>query len=516
MCILVAGFINFKQGMSTIRKQSILSSIVIYIGFAIGLLNTYIFGREEYFTTEQYGLYSLFNALAVLFSSLAAFAMPAFIYKFFHYYKDNLPHRKNDMVSWALLISTIGFLLVLAASLVFENLIVRKYSENSALFVQYYYWLFPLSFGLTIYTVLEAFALGLRKPVLMSFFKEVEWRLFTTVLLILFMAGVVKDFDLFIKIYAFSYPAIALSILIYLLATKQITFTFSVSKVTRRFFKKIAIFSFFVYSSTIIFSVAAVFDTLVVASVLDDGLAKAGILGLATILTSVIQAPQRGVINASISSLSRAWKAKDLRSLQHIYERSSINLLIFSVVIFVLLALNYTEAIDTMKLKPEFKIGFYAFIFMGLTRIVDMGSGVNAQIIATSIYWRFELITGFILMACMLPLNYFLTIRFDITGPGIANLISFTIYNGVRIWFLWHKFKLQPFSKNSLYTLFVGAIVYAICHFAFAGIHGFPGLIIRSIVAVVLFVICIWRFNLSPDVRPVLQTLLNRVQQMRK
>ena len=67
-----------------------------------------------------------------------------------------------------------------------------------------------------------------------------------------------------------------------------------------------------------------------------------------------------------------------------------------------------------------------------------------------------------------------------------------------------------------MYTLFVGAIVYAICHFAFAGIHGFPGLIVRSTVAVVLFVICIWRFNLSPDVRPVLQTLLNRVQQMRK
>lgn len=502
--------------MSTIRKQSILSSIVIYIGFAIGLLNTFIFGQKEYFTTEQYGLYTVFISLATLIMALSTLAMPSFIYKFFHYYNDHLPTRKNDMVTWALLISTIGFALVLAGGLFFEGLVVRKYSDKSPLLVEYYHWVFPLAFGLIIYTVLEAYALGLRKAVLMSFFREVEWRLFTTLILVLFMVGVINDFGLFIKIFAFSYPVVALSALLYLFITRQVHFTFKVSKVTRRFAKKIALFSFFVFSSTIVSNISAVFDTLVIAAVLEDGLAKAGIFGLASLLGSVIQAPQRGVNNASISALSKAWKTKDMRSLQHIYERSSINLLIFSVLIFVLLALNYNEAIDTFNLNEDFKFGFYAFVFIGLTRIVDMGTGVNAYIIGTSTYWKFELITGFILMICMLPLTYILTKQFDIIGPSIASLIAYSIYNGIRVWFLWQKFKLQPFSSKTIFTLLLGVGVYVICHFAFTGIHGFPGLIIRSTVALGLFVFFIWRFSLSPDVRPVIQTILKRVGQMRK
>ncbi len=500
--------------MSTIRKQSILSSIVIYIGFAIGVINTYIFGRQEYFTTEEYGLYSLFNSLAGLIMAFATFAMPAFIYKFFHYYNDHLTTKKNDMITWALVISTIGFCLVLLSGLIFKDLVVRKYSENSKMLVDYYYWIFPLGLGFTIYAVLEAYSLGLRKAVLMSYFREVQWRLYTTLLIILFITGVVYDFDLFIKIYAFSYPSIAISLFIYLLYTKQISFTFSISKVTKKFYKKVAVFTTFIYFSSIVTNIATVVDTLIIASVLENGLAKAGIFGLATFVTSIIQAPQRGVINASISSLSRAWKNKDMKSLQHIYERSSINLLIFSVVIFVLITLNYLEAVDALGLKNDFKMGFYVFVFLGLTKIIDMGSGVNAQIIGTSIYWRFELLTGLVLMLFMIPFNYFLTIKYDIVGTGIANLISFTIYNGIRIGFLWYRFKLQPFSKNSLYMLIIGAGVFALTYYSCINLHGFTGLFLRTGMAFMLFTFLIWKFQLSPDVRPVMQTLLNKVKKM--
>ena len=43
--------------MSIIRRQSIISSILIYLGFAFGALNTYLFTREGGpFTKEEYGL----------------------------------------------------------------------------------------------------------------------------------------------------------------------------------------------------------------------------------------------------------------------------------------------------------------------------------------------------------------------------------------------------------------------------------------------------------------------------
>ena len=223
-----------------------------------------------------------------------------------------------------------------------------------------------MGLGLTIYTILEAYTWSLGKPVLANFSREVFWRLLITVLIVLFIAGVIKDFDLFIKLYAFTYPAIAVFLFSYLVFSKKIHFTFSVSKVTRRFFKKIITLCMFVYSGVLIFTISQVFDSIVIASVLNNGIDKAGIFGIAQIMTSVIQAPQRSIIAVSIPHLSKAWKDKNMALLQKIYQRSSINLLIFSCGIFLLIALNYIEAVQTFGLKDAYLQGFSAFILLGL------------------------------------------------------------------------------------------------------------------------------------------------------
>ena len=269
-------------------------------------------------------------SIATLMMAFASMAMPSYIFKFYPYYYDNLPPRKNDMLTWALLIGVIGFILVMIAGWFFKDIVIRKYSQNSPQLVTYYYWIFPMGFGLTIYTILEAYTWSLRKPVLANFSREVLWRLLITILIVLFLSNIIKDFDLFIKLYAFTYPAIALALFVYLLYTKKIHFTFTVSKVTRRYFKKIIALCTFVYSGLLIFTISQVFDSIVIASVLTDGISKAGIFGIAQIMTSIIQAPQRSIISVSIPHLSKAWKDKNMALLQKIYQRSSINLLIFS------------------------------------------------------------------------------------------------------------------------------------------------------------------------------------------
>lgn len=493
-----------------IRRQSILSTVVIYFGFAVGLLNTYFFTKQGLFTAEQYGLTSFFIATVTLMASFASFAMPSFIFKFYPYYNDNLKPQKNDMITISLVISLIGFTIILIAGLIFKDLVYRKYSGNSLLFVQFYYWLFPMALGLTIYNVLEAYAWSLQKSVLTNFLKEVEWRLFTTVLIVLFIFKIIPDFDLFMKLFAFSYPAIAVTLFLYLLLTKKIHLTFKLSKVTKRLSKSIVRFCSFIFGAQLVFTLSQVFDTMVIASVLPNGLDKAGIFGLAQILTSVIQAPQRGITAAAVPHLAQAWKDKKVATIQRIYQRSSINLLIFSCLIYILILVNYKEAINTLHLKPAYLLGFNAFILLGLTRIVDMGTGVNAQIIGTSRYWRFELTSGIILLALMIPLNYFLTKQFDIVGPAYANFISISIYNIIRIIFLWKKYKLFPFTAKSFYTLLLSAAVLAIGYYAFANIHGWLGMIVRSTVMLALFAIGVVLLKLTPDLRPVLQSLLNR------
>ena len=109
----------------------------------------------------------------------------------------------------------IGFLLVIIAGIVFKGLIIKKYGTNAPEIVTYYSWIFPLGFGLLIYTIFEAYTWHLHKSVLTNFLREVLWRFFTTVLIVLFVTGVIRNFDLFIKIFAFSYPFIALTLFLF-------------------------------------------------------------------------------------------------------------------------------------------------------------------------------------------------------------------------------------------------------------------------------------------------------------
>ena len=227
--------------MSNIRRQSIISSFIIYFGFAIGLLNTYFFTKEGFtkeFTEVDYGLITIFMSIATMMMAFASMAMPSYIFKFYPYYHDNLPRQKNDMITWALLVSLVGFLLVMIAGWFFKDLVIRKFGRNSPQLLTYYYWIFPMGLGLTIYSVLEGYSWNLGKASLAIFLKEVLWRVITTILIVLFFTNIIPDFSLFIKLYSFAYPAIAASLLAYLLITKKISFTFKISKVTRRFFKK--------------------------------------------------------------------------------------------------------------------------------------------------------------------------------------------------------------------------------------------------------------------------------------
>ena len=497
--------------MSTIRRQSIISSLVIYIGFAIGLVNVYLFTKQGIFTDTQFGLYNAFIAIATMMMAFSNLAMPSYIYKFFPYYNEHLPRKKNDLITWAVVVSTIGFILVIIAGIVFKKVVVRKYMAHSPEIVAYYNWIFVLGFGLTIYTIFEAYAWQLHKSIFTNFLREVQWRLFTTIIILLFFFGVIKNYDLFIKLFSFTYPGIALILFLYLVFTKKIHFTFRISKVTRRFFKSIVRLCSYVYAGLLILTISQVFDSLVISAVLPDALGKLAIYSLAQNVASLIQAPQRGIISASIAHLSKAWKDKKIDTLQRIYQRSSINQLVFACGLYVLIVINFIDAVNTFHLKESYLNGLYVFLLLGATKIVDMGTGVNSQIIGTSTYWRFEMTSGIVLLSVMLPLNYILTKHYDIVGTAFASLISITIYNIIRIIFLWRKFRLFPFSIQTLYTILLAGVCFAACYFSFRNIHGLPGLLLRSVVFCILYGTGAVYLRLSPDIAPVWNTIKKRM-----
>src|SRR5215213_2536106 len=171
--------------MSNIRRQSIISSIIVYFGFALGFLNTYLFTRQGGFTKEQFGVTQTFIAIAFIMFSVANLGMTSYIGKFFPYYKSHLPNKKNDQLTIALFTTCIGFLAVTLVGLASKHIIIDKVFQNSPELPKYFYWTFIFGFGYTLYMIMEAYAWQQRQAVLSNFLKEVLFRAFTTILIVL-------------------------------------------------------------------------------------------------------------------------------------------------------------------------------------------------------------------------------------------------------------------------------------------------------------------------------------------
>lgn len=497
--------------MSTIRRQSIISSIVVYFGFALGFLNTYLFTRQGGLSKEQFGLTQTFIAFASIMYSVSSLGMPSYVGKFFPYYKSHLPNKKNDQLSWALLFTCLGFLIVTIIGVASKHLIIDKIFKNSPELPKYFYWTFIFGFGFTIYAVMESYAWQQRKAVFSNFLKEVLFRSFVTILIILTTLGIIQSFDVFIGIYAFTFPAIALVLIIFFVRKKELYFTFTISNVTRRFRKKIFQLASYIWASALLFNVANVFDTIIIAAVMPNGMAAAGVYALAQNISSLIQAPQRAIISSAIGPLSQAWKEKDYGKINRVYHRSSINQLIFSCAMFCLIWLNFNDGITTFHLQEGYRAAMWVFFYIGIARIIDMGTGLNSQIIATSTFWRFEFISGTILLVLTLPANYELTRYYGIIGPAFSNLISFTIYNLIRYIFLWRKFRMQPFTNKSVYTILLAAATYFICHWLFNDKTGFGWIVLRSTTFMIIFATGMFLLKLTPDALPVLVTLKKKL-----
>ncbi len=494
--------------MSQIRKKSIISTVWIFFGFVVGGINTYLYTHADWFTPAQYGLASTLVQVGSLFFAFASAGTLSFINKFFPYYQDHLEDRNNDLLALALCVALAGFVLSAIGGYVIQPLILKKFNENARMLVDYYFWAFPVAFFMLLFHILEAYSYGYQKGVLVNILRETVIRLFTLVLILLKIGNVIS-FNQFVMLFSFQYALIVIVLLYILIREKKLHLHFTISKVTRRFKKKIIAIMALTYLVVIVAMLRQSIDNLVLASKIN--LAKAGVFTFATYLSTLLMAPNRSLISVTIPLLSRAWKDKNLMEINRIYKRSSINLLLFALFAFCCIMLNYKQGVTYFGLNPEYMEGTWVFALLGIQAVIELGTGINAQIIGTSTYWRFELFTGLLLATLIIPLSYVLTTKYGLIGPAIANLVSLTIYNAVRFGFLWKKFNMQPFTVKTAEALMIAGVSFTGCYLLLDSIGGLTGLVGRSLLFSACFIVLVLYRNISPDVMPVVKNIGKRL-----
>lgn len=494
--------------MSQIRKRTLKGAVWIYIGFLIGALNTFFLTHERWFNPEDYGLTQALIQIGLLLYAISSLGVTSYLFKFFPYYHDNLPNRQNDILGLALMVSMVGFILTATGVFFFKDLVVQKFSGNAAMLVNYFYLVIPFGFFILLYNILESYSYGFHKGVITSMLKETALRFFALMVILLKIFDIIS-FQWFIILYCLQYAFITLVLAAHLYSEGKLWLSFKLSRVTLKFKKKIALIMCLTFFTVIVGTLRSTIDALVLASKVN--LAAVGIFGFAAYMVAMLQAPMRSMVAITIPILSRAWKDKNHKEINRIYKRSSINLLCFSLLVFFCIWLNYESAIRYFEINEVYLQAKWVFFLLGITAIIETGTGVNSQIIGTSSYWRFELWTSLLLTALIIPLSYYLTSTYGLIGPAIANLISFTVYNSIRYVFLWKKFALQPFSGKTAEILIGAVALYFLLSLTLSPLGGLAGLIIRTFLYILLFAVFIYVRNISPDVKPVLNNVLKRM-----
>jgi len=349
-----------------------------------------------------------------------------------------------------------------------------------------------------MFSLFESFAWYNQRSVTSNLLRETGIRIFQLILIVFFLFQWIQ-FDLFVKLFSLSFILVAVILVISLRKEGKLPLHFKPSKVTKRLAGRIIPYMALICGSQLITTLAQYIDSIFIAGLSPKGLADAGVYTLATFISNTIQVPQRSIIAATIPVLAASWRSKNYNEIQRIYSRSSINLLLLSLMIFFIIWLNIDDFFNLLNINEDYEAGKTVILILGISKIIDAGTGINSQLIATSRLWKFDVLTSIVLLFFTIPLNYFLVKNIGINGSAIANLISFTVYNTLRLYFIHKKFSMQPFTLNTFYSIIVALTIYFICQYIFADMHGWLGIVLRSSIYGLLLLTAIFGLKLTPD-----------------
>ncbi|MBU2951975.1 polysaccharide biosynthesis C-terminal domain-containing protein [Tamlana agarivorans] len=480
--------------MGVVAIQSFKNILSTYLGFFVGAINT-LFLYTEFLSDEYYGMVSYMLSLAYVVMPIMALGMHNTLVKFYSSFKTRV--SLNSFLTLMLFLPLLVIIPVVIITYFGYETIADLLSKKNAIIKGYLWHTVFIAIALAYFEVFFAWAKVQMQTVVGNFMKEVFHRVGTMVLLFLlyfkvigveqFMNGIVVVYILrmiVMKIYAFSvkFPVIS--------------------------FKRLnSLGSILNYSLLIIIagSIATVLldiDKVMLGHYIE--IKEVAYYSVAIFITAVIGVPQRSMHQILMPLSAKYLNDRDFESLGNLYKRSSLNLLAVGGFIFLLIVLNINELYYIIP--EEFSGGLFVVFIISISKLYDTALGSNNAILFNSDYYRIVLVLGVVLVVLMVLLNMFFIPRLGINGAGLATFIAIFSYNSVKLYFVYRKFNMFPFTIDSLKIgglVLVSVLLFYFWEFPF---HPVVNIALKSTLVAILYGGVVYRYNFSED----LTSLVNR------
>jgi len=491
--------------MGIIARQSIKGSIYSYLGAAIGFINVGLI-MPQIFSTDEIGLTNLLIAVASIFGQFGSLGMVNVTLRQFPFFRDE-KNKNNGFLFFLLAVGTLGFIICAVAYYISKPWLIAENIDKSPLFAEYVYLLIPLIFITIFHFLLDTYNRILFNASFGFFVKELLLRVLNLFGIVLFWLGVF-DFNDFIIFYTLSYGIPTLLICLLLIYKNQFSLKPSFKLFTPSFTKEIISVALFGLVSGFSGIVVMQLDRYLINHYCD--LSATGVYSTVFFFGSIILLPGRSLMRIAMSLIAQALKDNDLAQVNSIYRKSTTNLMVVGIALFLLIWGNVDNILGL--LPAEYAIGKYVILYISLAHLFQMIAGISGEIIQFSKYYRQHVVIMSVLFICIVVFNVWLLPVLGITGAGIASAVSFFIYFLARFVYVKRKFGFQPFEHKHLWLLLIGV---AVCFISYL-IPKLGGIItdaiIRSIILCLLYIVPVYLFGFSEELNLVFDKYLKKIR----
>ena len=484
--------------MGIIKKQSIHNSISLYIGIFIGAVNTiliYPFVFES--NPEYWGLLQILVSYSVIFSTFSHLGSPNILLRFFPQMKD-----KSQLLSFSLLICSVGFLFFLSLFLFFQNYLLGSI-DATHLLKDHFYLVGILVFSLSFFDLFSSISRSYLDSSTPVFLNEVFVRICVLLLLIFYNYDLLH-FNQFLYCFITIYVVKLLALIYVQLKNKRISFSFNFSKAhLKEQFK----YGFYVLTGGGAAVLVSRFDMLMIEHYLD--LKQVAYYGLAFFIGSVIKVPSRSISSISSPLISKSFEEGNMSNIQNIYSKTSINLLIIGGVIFLCVMLNID---DILQILPEkFSHGKYVVLLIGSAQLVNLVAGLHGHILVHSSYYKSIIYFNLFLFLVTFITNIVFIPLYGINGAALATLVSLVVFNSARMFYVYSKLNFHPFSIKTILAILMIIGIYFFVSFLPLTSISLINILIRCIIACLLVVLYVHYFKLSEDINQIFNKTLDKL-----
>ncbi len=493
--------------MGIIKRQSIKNSLVNYVGVLIGAISVIFI--YPLISPTVYGIIQFTLNTAILFAPIAAFSSNMTAIQFYPNFKDE--DKKDNGFFMLMTGMTLATTFIFIACIyIFREPVSNLFGSEKIHFINSLPYILVFTICIALANLYHSMSSNFNRIVVPSIFQNLLIKITQPLLVIAFAYGLISFAGIF-KGLTITLVLMVIGLVGYLFFLKKLDLSLPILRgvLIQSQFKKIIDYSGFNIFVTLGSIMATRIDQILIAFIL--GFERTAVFSFGFFISEAIDVPRKALSGIAAPLISESIKANRMEHVAEIYRKSALIQLIVGAYI---LAGTWACADALFDLMPKnaavFREGKYVILILGLSRVMDMATGPNTEIITLSPHYRFNFISFLAMAILNTILNIVLIPRYGIEGSALATLLSITIINSWRLLFIKNKFNMQPLSLTMLIPIGMAFVSWLIAWYIPTMFTPFLTIFIKGLVVTIVFGLSIYFTKVSDDFNRAIDKIIQK------